>query len=150
MSDATVAGGVITLDRISGTLVALGGLWLLAYGIDAHIEVHGYESPSPQLFPRLGAWILLIFGLAQVVLTRTTSELPGKRVLGRYALVSAMLVGMVWLMEHFGFVIGAMAMTGTLMLVVYERRPLWLLVAVIAVPVSLWFIFEILLERPLP
>lgn len=150
MSQANVAGGIITLDRISGALVALAGLWLLTYGIDQHVASNGLESPSPQLFPRIGAWILLIFGVAQVVATRSGASLPTGRVLGRYLLVSAMLIGMVWIMEWFGFVIGAMVMLAGLMLLVYERRPLWLAVAVVAVPVSIWLIFEILLERPLP
>ena len=150
MSQGHAAGGIITLDRVSGALVALGGLWLLTYGIDAHVKVTGFESPSPQLFPRIGAWVLLVFGVAQVALTRTETELPTGRVLGRYALVSVMLIGMVWIMEHFGFVIGAMAMLSALMLIVYERRPLWLVVTVVAVPLSIWLIFEVLLERPLP
>lgn len=150
MNAGSFAGGVVTLDRISGLLVALAGLWLLTYGIDAHVKVTGFESPSPQLFPRIGAWVLLVFDIAQVVLTRTATALPTRRVLGRYALVSVMLIGMVWIMEHFGFVIGAMVMLGGLMLVVYERRPLWLIVTVVAVPLSIWLIFEVLLERPLP
>lgn len=142
--------GSLTLERIVGGIVSLAGVWLLIYGIPMHISVQGYESPSPQLFPKIGAWIFIVGGIAQIFLAKHGRPLPDLRQFGRYVLVSILLLLMVFLMERFGYLVGAFALMAALMVVVFERRWVWIGVAVVAVPSTVWFLFEIILERPLP
>ncbi|MGZ9811643.1 tripartite tricarboxylate transporter TctB family protein [Pseudoroseicyclus sp. H15] len=138
------------LDRVLGGLIALFGLYLLIWGIPANVAVHGDKHPSPRLFPQIGAWIMLLGGVAQAIFASGTSSLPPAREVGRFALVSVLTLGMVVLMEMFGYLVGAIALIAILMFVVNERRPLWIFVAVVAVPVGVWLFFEKLLDRPLP
>ncbi|WP_373356186.1 tripartite tricarboxylate transporter TctB family protein [Pseudoroseicyclus sp. CXY001] len=149
-ADEPPRSGLITLDRIVGVLVTCAGIWLLVYGIPQNVDHQGYESPSPRLFPQIGAWIFVIFGILQVLFVRTGTNLPALRDFLRFLLVGALLLGMVWLMETFGFLVGAMALLAALMFVVFETRKLWIAIAVFAVPVCVWVLFEIVLQRPLP
>lgn len=138
------------IERIAGLFVFLAGVWLLVFGIPMHIELIGYENPSPRLFPQIGAWLFVVTGLALTAFPKTPKPLPDLRLVLRYILVSALLLIMVVLMENFGFLIGAMALLAALMVIVYEKRWMWIGIAVVAMPVFIWLMFEIVLKRPLP
>lgn len=142
--------GLITLERVLGTLVTLFGIWLLLIGIPINVIELGDEVPSPRLFPQIGAWIFVVGGFAQILFVKGNTRLPELRQFARYVLVSCLLLLMVLLMENFGYIVGAMALMAALMVVVFERRLLWVSIAVIAVPITVWLLFEKVLERPLP
>lgn len=143
-------GGFFSIDRFVGIFVTLVGIWLLMFGIEMGVEGRGLEFPSPHLFPQIAAWIFIIGGILHTIRAKPGRQLPDLREALRYILVSILLLIMTWLMSHFGFLVGGTALLTALMFVVYEKRWLWIGVAIVALPLGTWAFFELLLQRPLP
>jgi len=55
-----------------------------------------------------------------------------------------------FLMYHLGFLIAAPLLIMFLMLLIGERRPLWLFAGIVLIPLAMWSSVELLLKRPLP
>ena len=64
-------------------------------------------------------------------------------------LVILLMAGL-YMMRLLGFRIAAPLLVMVLMLMVGERRPLWLFTGVVMVPLGIWSSIELLLKRPLP
>lgn len=139
-----------SVDRIAGLVVASAGVWLFLYGIEAGVEGTDLTFPGPLLFPQLAAWIFIIGGIVQAARAKPGRELPTKREVARYILVSILIVIMALLMNNFGYIVGGVGLLAVLMFVVYEKRWLWIGVAVVAVPIGIWAFFVLLLRRVLP
>lgn len=139
-----------SVDRIAGLVIAAVGAWLLTYGIEAGVEGTDLTFPGPLLFPQLAAWIFIIGGVIQAIRAKQGRELPSRREVFRYIMVSALIVVMALLMNNFGYIVGGVGLLAVLMFVVYEKRWLWISVAVVAVPVGIWAFFVLLLRRVLP
>lgn len=143
-------GGLISIDRLGGLFFVLGGIWLLKWGIPMGVEGEGLDFPSPFFFPQMAAWIFISGGILQIIRAKPGRKLPSFRQARRYVLASALVLAMAWLMDHFGYLVGGMAMLAAMMFLVFEKRWLWIAVAVGAIPIGTWAFFEILLRRPLP
>lgn len=139
-----------SVDRIVGIVVASVGVWLLAYGIEAGVEGRDLTFPGPLLFPQLAAWIFVVGGVIQAIRAKPGRELPSPREASRYILVSILIVIMALLMDNFGYIVGGVALLAAMMVVVYEKRWIWIGVAVVAVPLGIWAFFVLLLQRALP
>lgn len=148
--DAPAQAAFLSIDRVVGILFALAGVWLLFYGIPMGVQGRGLDFPSPYLFPQIAAWIFIAGGISLAIWAKPGRQLPDLREVSRYVLVSILLLIMTWLMDRFGFIAGAMAMLAALMVIVFEKRWLWIGITVVAVPLGTWAVFELLLNRPLP
>lgn len=142
--------GIFSLDRLLGFIMVAFAAWLLIFGIPANVNYTGTQFPKPHLFPQIGAWVIMFGGLGQIVVGNVGTKLPPRREMARFGLVALLVVGMVFLMISFGYLVGGMALIAVLMFVVFEKRPFWIFVAVVAVPAFTWVFFEKILERPLP
>ena len=49
-----------------------------------------------------------------------------------------------------GYLLAAPVMILILMLMIGERRPLWLVTGILIIPLAVWGTIELLLKRPLP
>ncbi|MBF9033278.1 hypothetical protein HKCCE2091_03420 [Rhodobacterales bacterium HKCCE2091] len=142
---------MIRTDHILGGAVLAGGVFLLVYLIPNEVTAAPERLRNPALFPTMAAWLLVLLGVLQIVFAGPKQyriDWPG---LGRGLAVFAILVAAAIALPIVGFVpmgIGMMALFGFVMM--YERRPHWLLVTIAASPVLTWALFEIAFQRPLP
>ncbi len=139
----------MTANRISGLLVALTGLVLWLVVIPANTETVGSGWIRPETLPLACAIALVGLGLLQAVPRGRPVELSTAQTL-RAGLFAALAFLAVWAMAAGGFRIAAPAFALALMLLVGERRPVWLAVGAIGVPAAIWLTAVPLLDRTLP
>jgi putative tricarboxylic transport membrane protein len=140
---------MMLINRGSGLAVALAGFALLLFVIPDQVEVVDYGWVRPETVPNAMAVALIGFGLLQAVMpTGETSWRirPALRALG-YLAVTALAV---WAMGRFGFIAIAPVMVLVLMLLIGERRLLWLGLGVLVLPTVIWVTVIQLLDRTLP
>ena len=120
-------------------------LWI----IPNHTEIDELATLKPATLPYITATIVLIMGLLQVVFPGGKAEFDLKNTLqvGFYFALS--LAGL-YLMSLIGFLIAAPILILLVMILIGERRPLWLVSGVILMPLSIWASIELLLNWPLP
>lgn len=141
----------MTIERFLGAVAVIGGILLLLYGIPANVEKLEYDVIlQPRVFPQIGAIIIVVAGTLQFFFSKSKVELPSLRDFVRVLIVCGLIIASVFVMERFGFLVGAALLMAAVMYLVYERRPIWLIVAIAVMPVLIWVIFEVVLRRPLP
>ena len=137
------------LDRISGAFfVILGGalyLWIIPK--QTELVTSGWVRPST--VPKAMA-IVIALGGAWAVLRPVANEIVPLRHVLRGGWFMAILAIGLYAIDLVGFVWAAPFLVLAFMLSCYERRPVWLAVATLAVPFAIWLSFSVVLERPLP
>lgn len=136
-------------DRLCGLFFVLFGLMLFFYLIPTQIEPVDYGAIRPKTMPQILAVIIAVFGFILMVKPADGSNLQPMP-WGRSSLIVAVLSGGLWLISLFGFIFVAPFLALVLMVIMGERRPLWLGLGVVGMPALIWFAVTILLERPLP
>ncbi len=136
-------------DRLSGLFFALFGLMLFFYLIPTQVETVDYGAIRPKTLPQILAVIIGVFGAVLMLRPADGSDLQRMPWAKSTGIVFILCVGL-WLISHFGFEFIAAPLALILMLVMGERRPLWLGLGVLAMPALIWFVVTILLQRPLP
>jgi putative tricarboxylic transport membrane protein len=139
----------MTANRISGLLVALAGLLLWLVVVPANTETVGSGWIRPDTLPLACAVALVVLGLLQAGPRGAPIEVTGAQVL-RAGLFAALAFLAVWAMAAGGFRLAAPAFALALMLLVGERRPVWLAIGAIGVPAAIWLTAVPLLDRTLP
>lgn len=136
-------------DRFTGLFFVALGIALYVAIIPWQAETADYGWLKPRTLPRILAVVLGLSGVA-LMLRPVGDARPAAVPWGRAALFAGVLaVGLV-AMTHLGFALTAPAMALALMWLAHERRPLWLGLGCIGMPVLIWFTVAVLLERPLP
>lgn len=139
----------ISADRISGAFFLLLGLALYFVVIPAQVETPEGGNLAPQTVPNFISFVLIICS-ACLIVRPTDHETRGARSLvlgGAYAGVLALCI---FVMSRFGFEMVAPFMSLAIMLMIGERRPLWLLGGAILMPLLIWFLVTYPLGRALP
>lgn len=133
---------------IGGAAIAFGG-FLLLYLIPAHVtSVAGPIDPS--LFPRIAAWLFILLGVLQLLVRSTSLPTWNWYEFGRLGVLSAAVLIAIIAMPSIGFLPASIALMAAVCALMFERRPGWLLASVVALPVGTWFVFEVVMQRPLP
>lgn len=142
---------MIIKERILGLFSVFFGALLLAFLIPTYVSGDATDIGDPTLFPRIAGWLFVFLGGLQVIFAAPSKEtLPSKREISRLILfMGAMLIGTA-LLPIVGFIPYAMGLMAVVLVLVFERRPLWILLTVIFVPIGTWLLFEQVLQRPLP
>jgi len=142
---------MIIKERILGLLSVLFGALLLAYLIPTYVSGEATETGDPTLFPRIAGGLFVLLGGLQVIFATPSQEAPpSKREISRLILfMGAMIIGTA-LLPIVGFIPYAMGLMAVVLVMVFERRPLWILLTVFCVPIGTWLLFEQVLQRPLP
>ncbi|MBW2336475.1 MAG: tripartite tricarboxylate transporter TctB family protein [Deltaproteobacteria bacterium] len=138
----------MTLNRISGLVVAVFGIILLFWIIPRHTEPVDYGWLRPATLPNVTAIVVIISSIIHVIFPSGKAEFDGQLAMraGLFFMIS--LAGL-FLMHHVGFLIAAPLLVTVLMLLVGERRPLWLATGIVLVPLGIWSAIELLLKRSL-
>jgi putative tricarboxylic transport membrane protein len=138
----------MTLNRISGLVVAVFGIILLFWIIPRHTEPVDYGWLRPATLPNVTAIVVIISSIIHIIFPSGKAEFDGQLAMraGLFFMIS--LAGL-FLMHHVGFLIAAPLLVTVLMLLVGERRPLWLATGIVLVPLGIWSAIELLLKRSL-
>jgi len=122
---------------------------LFFYLIPTQVETVEYGAIRPKTMPQILAVIIGIFGAMLMIKPADGSDLQ-KMPWIKSTLIVGILAAGLWLISHFGFEIIVAPLALILMLVMGERRPLWIGIGVIGMPALIWFAVTLLLQRPLP
>jgi putative tricarboxylic transport membrane protein len=138
----------MALNRLSGLVVAVFGIILLFWIIPRHTEAVDYGWLRPATLPNVTAIVVIISSIIHVIFPSGMAEFDGQLAMraGLFFMIS--LAGL-FLMHHVGFLIAAPLLVTVLMLLVGERRPLWLATGIVLVPLGIWSAIELLLKRSL-
>ena len=139
----------MTLNRISGLVVAVLGLILLFWIIPRHTETVDSAWLRPATLPIITVVIILISSIVHLIFPTGKAEFDVSLALRAGLCFIISLAGLL-LMHHAGFLIAAPLMIMALMLLIGERRPLWLFAGIIVIPLAMWSSVVLLLNRPLP
>ncbi|WP_380057913.1 tripartite tricarboxylate transporter TctB family protein [Falsihalocynthiibacter sp. SS001] len=140
----------MSINRASGVFFVLLAAALIWVVIPAQTEtVYPDGSIPPQALPVFYAALIGIFGAIVALRERDQVMIDAAqaRKVGMFLVLTT--VGVI-AMEYFGFEYVAPVLAAVLLLIVGERRPLWLALGALIGPVSIWLFFEVLLGRLLP
>ena len=139
----------MTLNRISGLAVIIGGAILLFWVIPHQTEAVDYGWLKPATLPKISAIIIVISGLIHFIFPtgKADFDVAFSLRVGLFFVISC--IGL-YLMNLIGFVLAAPILIVVIMMMIGERRPLWLVSGIILLPASIWFCVSFLLNKPLP
>jgi hypothetical protein len=141
---------MIRLDRVLGGVVLTFGVSLLVYLIPTFTSPQPDSLTDPSLFPRLAGWMFVFLGGLQIIFPGSMNMTVTVREVSRLTVLTLCLVVASVLMPLTGYLPASIALMVVVMLMIYERRPLWAVLSVACVPIGVWVLFEILLKQPLP
>ena len=139
----------MTLNRISGVVIAVFGIILLFWIIPRHTEIVDYGWLRPATLPKITAIIVIISSIIHILFPTGKAKLDVQLAV-RAGLFFVISLAGLFLMHHVGFLIAAPLLVMVLMLSVGERRPLWLFAGIVLIPLAMWSSIELLLKRSLP
>lgn len=136
-------------DRIVGLIIAALGLVLLFVIFPFAIEDMDDGSIQPDTLPNAIAAFLVICGVLQAIkrgeqVKRDTQELM------MVVLYLVVIAAGLFAISRLGFVTVSPFLAFAIMLIFGERRPGWLALGCVGMPVAIWFLVVQVLERPLP
>ena len=139
----------MTLNRLSGVVVAVFGIILLFWIIPRHTETVDYAWLRPATLPVITAVIVIITSLVHLIFPTGKAEFDVPLALraGLFFVIS--LIGL-YVMHLAGFLVAAPLLVMVLMVLIGERRPLWLVAGIVVLPLAMWSSIVLLLGRPLP
>ncbi len=138
----------MSLNRISGIVVAVFGMALLFWIIPRNTEPAVFGWLHPATLPNITAVVIIVSSIVHILFPAGTAEFDGRLAAraGVFFLVS--LVGL-YCIHRVGYLITAPILVMILMLMVGERRWLWLFTGAVVIPLAIWYCIEVLLKRPL-
>ena len=136
-------------DRLSGAFFLLFGLAMVFIVIPTYVEDAQGGNLSPKTMPTIIAWVITACG-GLLAVKPTTHTTPDARFFAQAAAYVTVLGGAIYAMSLVGFIYVAPVLALVIMLLIGERRPLWLGMGVVLMPAAIWFLVTQLLERALP
>lgn len=139
----------MTLNRMSGLVVAIMGAILMFWIIPHQTEIVNSGWLKPRTLPRVTSAIIIIGGLIHFIFPAGKAEfdLAFSRRIGMFF---AITIAGIYLMKLIGFVLAAPLFILVIMILIKERRPLWLVSGIILLPAVIWFCVDFLLNKSLP
>jgi putative tricarboxylic transport membrane protein len=104
---------------------------------------------KPNTLPNIITIVIIILGLFHFILPSGKAEFDIKLAL-RIGLFFMITMASLYFMSVVGFLIAAPIMVMIVMILIGERRPLWLVSGIVLGPAAIWAAVDLLLNRPLP
>ena len=139
----------MTLNRLSGLVVAGAGAVLLFWIIPIQTETVDSGWLRPATLPNITSIVIIITGLIHFIFPTGKEEFDWGLFL-RVCMFFVISLLALYLMKLLGFLVGAPALVLAVMLLIGERRWLWLISGVVLIPAVIWVAVALLLDRPLP
>ena len=139
----------MTLNRLSGLVATLAGIILLFWVIPNQTETVAFGWLKPNTLPNMITIVIIILGLFHFILPSGKAEFDIKLAL-RIGLFFMITMASLHFMSVVGFLIAAPIMVMIVMILIGERRPLWLVSGIVLGPAAIWAAVDLLLNRPLP
>lgn len=139
----------VSADRISGIFFLLFGLAMYFFVNPNQIESVDGGNLAPQSLPNVVSIVIAFCG-ALLILKPTPHQVHDLRTLSRTGLYIIVLAAGIYSMSWFGFEVVAPIMALVIMVLIGERRPLWLVLGTIGMPLLIWFLVTHALGRALP
>ncbi|MFZ0487531.1 MAG: tripartite tricarboxylate transporter TctB family protein [Arenicellales bacterium] len=136
-------------NRLLGWFFAVFGLLLFFVLIPRQTEVVDYGWMRPQTLPDAMAIVIAVSGLVLALRPRGTVTFEWRKA-AKAALYLGLVCAGVYLISLFGFEAVAPPLALLLMILMGERRALWLVLGVAGIPFMIWLAVPVLLGRPLP
>ncbi len=136
-------------DRITGLLLLVLGVALLLGIIPAQTEAVDTGWMRPQSLPNAMAVVVALCGGWLAMRPAEHFSTQGATA-ARAALMLGILLAGVWFIDRFGFGLVSPVLALVIMVLMGERRWLWLGLGAVAMPAAIAFAVTVLLERPLP
>ena len=139
----------VPADRLSGAFFLLFGLAMIFVVNPNYIESVERGNISPDSLPNVVSIIIAVCG-GFLIIKPTPQQVRDKRSMVRTFLYAMVLAVGIYAMSWFGFEYVAPLMAFAIMWMIGERRPLWILLGTVAMPVLIWFLVVHGLGRALP
>ncbi len=139
----------VSADRASGAFFLLFGLAMYFYVNPVYIETVDGGNLAPNKVPNIVSIIVAVCG-AFLTLKPTAHQVRNPILMVKTGLYVGLLVAGIYAMSWFGFEYVAPILALAIMWMIGERRPLWLGLGVVGMPVLIWFLVTQVLERALP
>lgn len=136
-------------DRASGLFFFILGTLFYLYVIPTFVESVDSGSIHPNTFPNALCIMIALCGLVLVV-KPTSHHVHSVSDMAMSAVYFSVICASLYAMTFFGYVEVSPFLALVLMLLIGERRPLWLFCGVAVMPTLIWFLVEVVLERGLP
>ncbi|MCF6246283.1 MAG: tripartite tricarboxylate transporter TctB family protein [Desulfobacula sp.] len=139
----------MTLNRLSGLVVAIMGLSLLFWIIPHQTEIVDSGWLKPATLPKITSIFIIIAGMLHFIFPTGKAEFDIEFSLrvGLFFVIST--IGL-YLMNLIGFIMATPILISVIMAMIKERRPFWLIAGILLLPASIWFCVDFLLNKPLP
>ncbi len=139
----------MSLARVLGAASAVIGAGFLLLLIPWQTETVRSAALFPGTFPTVAAVLIIVSGIVQWAKPTGTAIFEPDKMLKAVYVVAFCLAGTLAL-ELVGYLFAAPLLVGAVMLLSGERRWFWFVIGLIVLPTFIWFMFEIVLRRPLP
>jgi putative tricarboxylic transport membrane protein len=139
-----------TTDRATGAFFLAFGALLYFVVIPAQIDGgSGSSWVLPATIPNAVSMIIAVCGFL-LILKPTNQRGHNTQDLIFAVIYLVLLAFGLFVMSYVGFLYTAPFIALIIMLLIGERRPAWLAIGVIGLPVIIWVLVAQILERPLP
>lgn len=147
----------MTLGKtIFGVLLSVSSILLIFWVIPAQTTTSEYTSLQPAVYSLIPAWGLLIVGvLATLQGLRSAPnvddiQLPVVPYLLRASILAMACLVFIVLVERIGFLVMSPVLIALAAVAQGARNPISIAGVSVAVPLTIWLIFDLMLNRPLP
>lgn len=139
----------INADRVSGAFFLLLGLAMYFYVIPNYVETVDEGNIAPSTMPNIISIGIAVAG-AILTLKPTDFQVRDPSLMLKAGMYVGVLTAGIYAMSRFGFEYVAPVLALSIMWLIGERRPLWLILGVVIMPTIIWFMVTQLLGRGLP
>ena len=137
------------VNRLSASFFIFLGSTLIFFIFPIEIEKLDYGWVRPQTLPNICAFLLIIFGIAQLIFPKGKVILDFNQILWSCTFVIVAFIS-IFGFHNFGFIYTAPIFSLIIMLLISEKRVLWLFLGVLLIPFLIWMTVEQVLGRLLP
>ena len=139
----------LSADRASGLFFFVAGTAFYLFVIPANVEPITGGSIHPDTFPNALSLLIALCGLA-LVFKPTGHRVQGAREMALAVVYFGVICLSLFAMVFMGYAVVSPALALILMLLIGERRAVWLVAGSAVMPAIIWVLVEVVLERGLP